>query len=470
MNNKPNQILQMIPAIDALLQWEIVKKAGSKMAQKYRVALLRSVVSEARELILQRPDQFRTVENVHGLIAEKLEDSFTRLLQPSIRRVINCTGIILHTGLGRAPFSPAAVTNVKKILDGYCNIEFDLYTATRGERVDHVEQLLCLLTGAEAAAIVNNNAAAVLLSLNSLADNREVIISRGELIEIGGSFRIPDVISKSGAIMVEVGTTNKTHLTDFQNAISKKTAGFLAVHTSNFRVSGFTANVALPDAVALAHDNNLFVLHDLGGGILLDFENLGLPGEPLVSESIAAGVDVATFSGDKVIGGPQCGIIVGRKKYLDRIRKNPLMRALRCDKLTYALLESTLKLFIEDDKTAGENMVLQQFTATPEEIKKRAQRVQTAVEKLSLPQIEFSIEAVAAQAGSGTMPLEKLPSYAFVIHGASHTRKLARALRAAQPAVVGYLNQDKLFLDMRSCLPQDIDLLIEILTSKLSDE
>ncbi|KAA3620412.1 MAG: L-seryl-tRNA(Sec) selenium transferase [Calditrichaeota bacterium] len=467
MKNKTNKILQEIPAIDQLLQSAIVKQFEPEIAHKYIVEILRNVVAEVRRDVVSQPEKYTAASQIVDTINKSLESHFNALCNPSLHKVINCTGVILHTGLGRAPLSPRAVNHAKSILDGYCNLEFDLATAKRGERTDHVENLLRLITGAEAAAVVNNNAAAVLIALNSLADGKEVAISRGELIEIGGSFRIPDVMRKSGAIMVEVGTTNKTHLRDFEEVINVNTAGVLSVHTSNYRVQGFTAQVSLNETVSLAKKNNIFVLHDLGGGILLDFEKLGLPKEPLVSESINAGADVVTFSGDKVVGGPQCGIIVGKKEYIAAIRKNPLMRVLRCDKLTYALLESTLQLFIKDDEKAMNNVVIHQFTAEDAEIKKRAETVLNAIVKLNLPNFEFSIVETKAQAGSGTMPLENLNSYAFVISGKSKITRLAKALRLAHPAIVGYLNQDKLFLDMRSCLPEDIEKLITGLKATL---
>lgn len=467
MEKSVNDLLKKIPAIDTLLKWEILQQAASSISAKFQVALLRKVVAAVRAEILAHPEKFHNSQKVEQLIARRIKLSLSAIINPSIKRVINCTGIILHTGLGRAPISSKAVQQAKSIIDGYCNLEFDLKTSSRGERTEHVEQLLCLLTGAEAAAVVNNNAAAVLLALNSLADGQEVAISRGELIEIGGSFRIPDVMRKSGAIMREVGTTNKTHAHDFLHAINDKSAGILSVHTSNYRIKGFTSSVALAELVKIAHENGLFLLHDLGGGILLDFEALGLPYEPMVADSIKAGVDVATFSGDKVIGGPQCGIIVGKKKLLERIRKNPLMRALRCDKLTFAVLESTLKMFISDDKTASDNTVIQQLTASAEDIKNRASQVKETLDKNDLGDIECSIEATAAEAGSGTLPVEHLASFAIVISRLSDAQKIARALADANPAIVGYVKQNKLFLDMRSCLPQDIDSLTNILISTL---
>ncbi len=451
-------LLRYLPSVDSLLQCEAAQEFG-ELRHEVRAACARQVLSALRtELITGRPQV--AAEEIPALAEARFAQSLRAIRRPSIRQVINCTGVILHTGLGRAVLSGAAVERLKEIT-AYCNLEFDLDTGTRGERTDHVETLLRLLTGAEAACVVNNNAAAVFLALNTLGFDREVVISRGELIEIGGSFRIPDIMSRSGTHMVEVGTTNKTHLRDFEQAINSKTAGFLHVHTSNYRIQGFTHAVSLPELVELARKHGLFVLHDLGGGVLTDLRDFGLPHEPIVAESIAAGADVVTFSGDKMLGGPQCGIVVGRAEVVDRLRRNPLMRVLRCDKLTYVLLEETLKLFLTPQTLPEKHAVMRMFTVAPDAVKARAEQVLDALPEEIIDRYSPAVEQTEAQAGSGSLPLEKFPSYALVLRpGADEAEELARDLRTGTPAVVGYIRREKLYLDLRTVPDDDLPALI----------
>ncbi len=461
-------LLRHIPAVDILSADEEVQRRAGDLDPRWIHQLAREAVGEVRERVLRGDRRLHDAAAVQAAAERLLLQKIDELLHPSLRPVINCTGIVLHTGLGRAVPPPAAIEAAASILHGYSNLEFDLDTGKRGDRTAHVERLLCLLTGAEAACVVNNNAAAVLIALNTLANRKQVLISRGELIEIGGSFRIPDVMAKSGAKMVEVGTTNKTHLRDFEAAISEKTAGVLHVHTSNYRILGFTAAPELSELIELAHARGLFVLHDLGGGILLDLRDFGLPYEPVVRESIELGTDVVTFSGDKVLGGPQSGIIVGRRQFIQRIKRNPLMRALRCDKVTYALLEATLRTFLHR-KSLGENHpVLRMLSEPVERLRERGQRI---LQRLQATKLRASVELTEseAQAGSGTLPLEKLPSVALAIQPQRGTvTSLAKRLRLANPPVIGYVHNDLLFLDLRTVLPGEIDPLITILLQHLS--
>ncbi|MDA0711622.1 MAG: L-seryl-tRNA(Sec) selenium transferase, partial [bacterium] len=347
----------------------------------------------------------------------------------------------------------------------YSNVEIDLETGLRGSRTSLVERLLCQLTGAEAAAVVNNNAAAVLLALNTLARGKEAIVSRGELVEIGGSFRIPDIMERSGATMVEVGTTNRTHLKDFQSAVTPRTGAMLIVHTSNYKVMGFTAAVDLGDLVALGREEAIPTIHDLGGGVLIDLRDYGLPYEPLVSDSVKAGVDVVTFSGDKILGGPQCGILVGKKAAIALIRQNPLMRALRCDKLTYAALDATLKLYLSPGRLRHAHPTLRMLTEPVSALRQRGEALLSRLE--NIPGLEVALVDAIAQTGSGALPLEEIPSVAIAI-SCEGINRLAGRLRKYTPPVVGYVRDDRLLLDLRTLWEDDLEVISEALTWAVS--
>ncbi|MBN1465258.1 L-seryl-tRNA(Sec) selenium transferase [candidate division KSB1 bacterium] len=451
-----NEFYHLLPAVDALLSHPTVAPLLSIYQRDVVRRRCRSVLDEIRQHIAQG-----TAERISS--KEEMADAVARLVvarikadfAPSLRPVINATGIILHTGLGRAPLARAAQENVQRIMAGYANIELEMTSGKRGERIDHVRQLLTELTGAEDALLVNNNAAAVLLALNTLAAGREAIISRGQLVEIGGSFRIPDVMQKSGVLMREVGTTNRTKLSDYADAIDEKTAAIIVAHTSNYRVLGFTAQVALPDIVTLAHQHHLPVLHDLGAGVLLDFRDLGLPYEPLVQDSIAAGVDVITFSGDKVLGGPQAGLIVGVKAWLSRIQQNPIMRAVRCDKLIYAAMQATLQLYFKND-LLQEHAVLKMLAESVDEVQKRAAEILRQLAPQIAGRFDIGIEPCQGQFGSGALPLEKLPSVALVLTPHATTAdELAQRLRSGSTPVVGYIQDDRVWLDCRTILAEE---------------
>lgn len=453
------KLLRSLPSVDKLLAENATHPFADTLDHESQAECARAALARLREEIADGRFSAAATE-VPACAKSMFLEEVQRLVQRSLRRVINCSGIILHTGLGRSVYPDAAIENVQEILRGYSNLEFDLERGERGDRTAHVESLLCRLTGAEAACVVNNNAAAVLIALNTLANRKQVIISRGELIEIGGSFRMPAVIAKSGARMVEVGTTNKTHLQDFAEAITPRTAALLHVHTSNYRIQGFTQSVSLPELIALAKEHGLRVVHDLGGGILVDLRKFGLPYEPVVNASVRAGVDVATFSGDKVIGGPQCGILVGKQALIAKIKKNPLMRVLRCDKLTFALLESTLRLFLNPGRLAVEHQVLRMLSEPIEAVRSRADSI---LKKLGPVPGGYKVEICdsTAQAGSGTLPLEKIPSVAIRFQGKPRqVHELARRLRTGQPAIIGYLRKQRFYLDIRTVLPNEIDPLI----------
>lgn len=388
------------------------------------------------------------------------------LIQKRLKRVINGSGIILHTNLGRAPLGNAAREHLQLVLENYCNLEFDLESGKRGDRRTLVEEIICLITGAEAAVIVNNNAAAVLLSLNSLASRKEVAVSRGELVEIGGSFRMPEVMKAGNVKMVEVGTTNKTHLRDYREAISPRTAALLKVHTSNFRVMGFTSAVPTGDLVDLAHRHNLPVIYDMGSGVLEELGQWGYSHEPVAREVVKAGIDVITFSADKVLGGPQAGIIIGREKYLHKIRKNHLLRALRCDKLTYAALEATLKLYLEPSGLPDKLPVIRMLSVTIEELLSQANDF---IEQLKELPVRLQISRTFSQMGSGALPLEKIPSVAVEMKPQNMSvNTFAREMRLQKIPIIGYIENDVFKLNFRTIRPDEIPLIVQGIRNALT--
>jgi L-seryl-tRNA(Ser) seleniumtransferase len=377
--------------------------------------------------------------------------------KPSLRPVFNLTGTVLHTNLGRALIAEAAIQAAVAAMRSAVALEFDVASGRRGERDDHVRELLCELTGAEDATVVNNNAAAVLLALNTLAKGREVIVSRGELIEIGGAFRLPEIMSRAGAKLVEVGTTNRTHPRDYENTIGDKTGLVLKVHTSNYRVEGFTAEVEARDLAALAHTRNVPLVHDLGSGTLIDLARFGLVHEPTVAEAVKDGADLVTFSGDKLLGGPQAGFIVGRKDVLARINKNPMKRALRVDKMRLAAIEATLKLYRDPDRLEEKLPTTRLLARSRDELRAVATRLQGALSTAVSPQ--FMVEPIdcASQIGSGALPLETVPSSGLAIRpvpsrgGGRALAALAASFRALPIPVIGRIENDALVFDLR-CL------------------
>jgi L-seryl-tRNA(Ser) seleniumtransferase len=402
-------------------------------------------------------------------IADKIANWLKTEEKPYLRPVINGTGIILHTGLGRAPLAKSAIESVQSISEGYASVEVDVRTGERGQRIKSVEKLLCELTGAEAAAVVNNNAAATMLALSALAEGQEVIVSRGQLIEIGGSYRLPDVMECSGAKLREVGTTNKTHLFDYQRAINEETGALLKVHPSNFEVVGFTKTVSTKEMVTLAAEHGLPVIDDVGSGALIDFSEFGLMDEPVVSQSIKDGADVVLFSGDKLIGGPQCGIIIGKKKYIDTILSNPLMRAMRVDKMTLAALSATLRIYRDEDRARTEIPILRMLSMPKENLKLRAEKV---VAQLShLAELE-TCEAVEADSmlGGGSLPTQKLSTWCVALTPKTHSvDSLSAGLRNSEPSVIGRVQKERYYLDMRTVQPSQDAGLVEAVEAFLNE-
>ncbi len=400
------------------------------------VAAARTVVEQAREEILAGADP--------GDLRERLEAELSALRRPRLRRVLNATGVIVHTNLGRAPLPESALAQVADVARGYSNLEYDLSAGSRGSRQDHAAAILRRLTGAEAALVVNNNAAAVMLALAALAEGREVLVSRGELIEIGDGFRIPDVLARSGAILREVGTTNRTRAADYERAIGPETAVLLRVHKSNFRVVGFTEQPSVAELAAVARRHKLPLVDDLGSGALCASNTVLLGDEPLAGESLAAGADLVCFSGDKLLGGPQAGVIAGRADLVERLRRHPLQRALRADKLTLAALEGTLRLYLDPDRAVREVPVLRMLTEAPEAVRARAERLAELT--------GGEVEETVARVGGGALPMAELPSFACAVE-----EELAQPLRLGEPPVIGVVRDGRCLLDCRTLAGDEVD-------------
>ncbi|RME82342.1 MAG: L-seryl-tRNA(Sec) selenium transferase [Caldilineae bacterium] len=422
----------------------------------------RQLLDEVRQEIAQGAAPPREEE-----LAERLAARLEADLAPTLTPVINATGVIIHTNLGRAPLSQAAREAMQEVAQGYSNLEYDLKAGRRGSRYTHAERLLCALTGAEAALVVNNNAAAVTLVLRHVAAGREVIISRGELVEIGGGFRIPDILRQSGATLVEVGTTNRTRVGDYRTAITENTGALLKVHRSNFKLIGFTESVDVAQLVALAREHTpaLPVLNDLGSGTLLDTRPFGLAYEPTVQESVAAGVDITTFSGDKLLGGPQAGIIVGRRELVEGLKREPLTRALRVDKITLAALQATLLAYLRE-KAVEEIPVWQMIAAEPQAL---AERAQSWADRLSRAGIDAEIRPGESAVGGGSLPGQTLPTHVLALPVA-HPEQVAAALRGQTPPVIARIEEDEVVLDPRTVLPEEEDALLRALVEVGRDQ
>lgn len=457
----PRGVLASLPSVDRL----ITSPAGAALAARYGHDLLveaaRAVLADERKRV-EGGAASNEVAALAGRCAERIE----RLMRPSLRPVYNLTGTVLHTNLGRALYPRAAIEAATQAMSGPVNLEYEIEGAARGERDSHVESWIRRLTGAEAAVVVNNNAAAVYLSLYALARRKEVVVSRGELVEIGGSFRIPDIMASAGCKLREVGTTNRTHPWDFEGALGKATGAIMKVHTSNYSVQGFTAAVPEAELAAIAHKHGVPLINDLGCGMLVDLEDFGLPHEPTPREAIANGADIVTFSGDKLLGGPQCGVVVGRKDLVERIRKNPMKRALRLDKVRLAALEAVLRLYSNPATLATELTTLRLLTRSREEIKAVAARVMPAVEKALAGRAAARVIECASQIGSGALPVETLPSAGIAATPAGKRRSgaadaLAREFRALPVPVIGRINEGDFLMDLR-CLEDEAGFVAQL--------
>ncbi len=453
-----------IPPINELK--ERLSSCFPQVPEKLLLLAAREAASQIRSEILEGKRISLSKEEVFELAQKVLQEKLT----PSLRRVINATGVVVHTNLGRSPLAKEALEAIQEVAAYYSNLEYDLAEGKRGSRYVHIEKIVREITGAEAALVVNNNAAAVLLTLNTLALGKEVIVSRGELVEIGGSFRIPDVMVRSGAILREVGTTNRTHLRDYEEAINENTALLLKVHKSNYALLGFTKEVSGKELVELGRKYNLPVVEDLGSGCFVDLTKFGLPKEPTVQEVLASGIDVVTFSGDKLLGGPQAGIIVGRKELIEQIRKNPLNRAVRIDKMTIAGLEATLRLYRDEKEALSKIPTLYFITLPPEEIKKKAKQLRRRLRKKLPKEVSLKIIQTTSRVGGGAMPLSNPISYALVIDTPKFTAaKLERALRNSSPPIIGRIENERFLLDMRTVFPEEFSVITEVLANILGE-
>lgn len=438
--------LRQLPNVHALLETEAVRTLLALHPRSVILDEVRVELAAFRQKVLagEAAPPFDEA-GVFAAIERRLQTNDLRRLQ----RVVNATGIVIHTNLGRAPLAAAAVEAVTNAARNYSNLEMDLASGKRGGRGGQIEELLHRLTGAEAALVVNNNAAAVLLALSTVASGGEVVISRGELVEIGGGFRIPDVIRQSGARLVEVGTTNKTRLSDYTAVITPETKVLLKVHASNYKIIGFTAEVALLELARLGQERGLLVMNDLGSGALVDAARFGLPHEPTVSETIKADVDVATVSGDKLLGGPQCGILLGKAASISRMAANPLFRALRADKLTLAALEATLRLYLDEERLTETVPVLHMLSRSKDELTRRARRLRNALAKL--PGLETRLAEGVGYTGGGALPMAPLPTTLVQVRSDTMTvEELASALRRNEPPIMGMLTDGWLAIDLRT--------------------
>ena len=448
-----NDKYRKLPAVGKLLQHPLVKELNSQYPQGRISAAAAKLVDDMRENIEKLQDE----EFAESAVIQKLQNLLEQQYKPNLQRVINATGVILHTNLGRALLSNESVSALRQVAEGYNNIELNLDTGKRGSRYSHVEQLLCELTGAEAALVVNNNAAAVLLVLREMAQGGEVIVSRGELVEIGGSFRVSEVMQESQAILVEVGTTNKTHIYDYEKHISERTKLLLKVHTSNYRIIGFTESVSSETLVQVARGYGLPVYEDLGSGMLFDLKQKNIGDEPTVQEVVSSGVDIVSFSGDKLLGGPQAGIIVGKKQYIDRIKKNPLNRALRIDKFTVAALEATLLHYLKEEYESIP--ALEMIMKTEEQLLEKANKLAQEIGKLPYIDnyMQIEIQKAFSQIGGGALPQEQLPTYIVsVMFSNCHASHAVELLRETVHPVIPRIAQDRVQFDVRTIAEEEI--------------
>ncbi|MGB9712918.1 MAG: L-seryl-tRNA(Sec) selenium transferase [Dissulfurimicrobium sp.] len=451
------KLLKQLPKVDMLMDDLPV---GAPHGLKLRAA--RETAASLREVILAGgfTDGQDILDPEH--IKRLLYLKFDALNRPSLRPVVNATGVVVHTNLGRSLLPRCIFKDLLEIAGRYSNLEYNLDSGGRGNRYSHVEDLLCELTGAEAALVVNNNAAAVLIILETLAKGKEVVVSRGELVEIGGSFRIPDVMSRSGAILKEVGTTNKTHLKDYESAIGPDTALLLKVHQSNFSIIGFTKSVPITELTELGSRCGISVYEDLGSGVLIDLSRYGLMHEPTVQEALKAGVSVVSFSGDKLLGGPQAGIIVGRKEIIEKIKANPLNRAVRIDKLTLCALEGVLRLYRDPEKAVKTIPTLDFLTQDLRAIQTRAKRLLASLKALKIDGLGLGLKETISMAGGGSLPLERLRSVAVTVKtsmGLASIADMERLLRKNDPPVIVRTEDDAILMDARTILPDDIPII-----------
>ena len=459
MAGAARNVLKEIPKVDRILCWPEITGLLEKHPRPEVLVAVRTVLDQLRDHVRNNGD---AASLDPGRIAARISSELASRFRPSLNAVVNCTGVVVHTNLGRSPLADEAEEAIHRVAAGYSNLEFDLQTGERGTRYAHVEGLICELTGAEAALVVNNNAAAVILALSSLSRGREVIVSRGELVEIGGSFRIPDVMCQSGAALVEVGTTNRTHIQDFQTAITDATALLLKVHTSNFAILGFTAEATVAEMSLLGQESGIPVMLDAGSGCLIDLSPYGISGEPTIRQYLDAGADVVTLSGDKLLGGPQAGLIAGKCKFIEPMKRHPLLRALRMDKLSLAALEATLRLYRDDRRALAAIPTLRMLTLTAEQLTRRADVIARRLRRILPDTVRLVKQSGESSAGGGSFPLLQLPTTLIEVRIGGHSpQKIEVALRRATVPVIGRIHRDRFLLDVRTVMDRDLPALAQ---------
>lgn len=469
------EALRAIPPINEILGENIIIDLVSRHGRAVVLDYTRGVVELMKKAIRQDASfcvkqDIQSEEDIKDYINRNLVKMMKSYEMRGLKKVINATGIILHTNLGRAPLPKKAIESMVEVSNGYSNLEYDLQKGKRGSRHSHLETMISKITGAEDGIIVNNNAAAVFLCLNTFANQKEVVISRGQQVEIGGSFRIPDIIARSGAKMVEVGTTNKTYLSDYDNVISEETAVLLKVHTSNYKVVGFTHDVPLKEMVKLGNGNELITIEDLGSGCLMDLSTFGIPYEPMVQDSVKDGADLVTFSGDKLLGGPQAGIIVGKKKWINQLKKNPLFRMLRCDKVTIAGLRAVFELYLDSEQAIYNIPTISMISLNEDELQLRAIKLQECILYELHNCCKTKIIDEWDEIGGGSLPGIKLKSRVVVLTPSKISiDDLQSKLRKAKIPVICRINQGKLYFHVRTIQEEEIELIVESLKEVLGD-
>jgi len=457
ISQSQQNLLRKLPGVDHVLELCGTRSFFQDIPKSLLVNAIRKILETLRIGILGSGPDITEESLADAHIIETVTAAVIKAITPNLKPLVNATGVVVHTNLGRSLLPEAVVENISVVAGRYSNLEYDLDAGKRGSRHAIVEDLLCEISGAQAAMAVNNNAGAVLLCLETFARDKEVIVSRGELVEIGGSFRVPDVMAKSGGILKEVGTTNRTHLRDYENAIGENTALLLKVHRSNYSVIGFTAEVSLRELVVLGAGHGVPVMEDLGSGTFIDFSKYGLVKEPTVQDSVAAGTDIVTFSGDKLLGGPQAGIIVGKKSIVDLIKQNPLARALRIDKLTLAALESTLRLYRDEEKAVNMIPTLRMLTMNIDDIETRAANLVEELKNIGISRLDIELFRRSSRAGGGALPLLELPSRCLGIRvrGMS-ANALEKNMRANDPPIIGRIEDDAYIMDPRTLKDDDL--------------
>ncbi len=472
MSNK-SSMFSKLPKVDEVLSNKLIAELIQIVPRDIVVETIREEVDRLRNDILENNiDEIRLqnkIDMIETLIVKKAREK----VSIKLKKVINATGTVIHTNLGRSLISEEVIDNVKDIACNYSNLEYNLEEGQRGSRYSHIEDIITRVTGAESALVVNNNAAAVMLVLSTIANDKEVVVSRGELVEIGGSFRVPDVMEQSGAKLVDVGTTNKTHPSDYRDAIGEDTAALLKVHTSNYRILGFTSSVDLKELVNIGKAKDIPVIEDIGSGVLIDLSKYGLQYEPTVQASLDAGIDIVTFSGDKLLGGAQAGIIVGKKKYIDKMKKNPLTRAIRVDKFTISTLEATLRLYLNEEEAMKKIPTLRMISIPIEELDEKAHKLYNMIkENINIDDNKLQINIVdeISQVGGGSMPLEKIPTKAIEIYQKDNQiSSLERKLRALNTPIITRIYKNKMYIDLRTIKERDFRLIRDGLSDCLNN-